>query len=184
MAPAQYSVWLLAKADQELLLTQRVKELSKRLGGVPFQPHVTIQGDIAMPRVPLRAALRAIAASFPVQRWPVRAVERSDFFFRSLYLRFDATPAFASMQEALQQLTGTARGLSPFPHLSLVYCQRHPETEGLCRDLQQELGNENIVFDRLVVARSSKNVLIADWQCLAQFPLVPADAIKTSPCNP
>ena len=47
--PAQYSVWLLPDTQSEARLLETVARLSVLLGGPSFVPHLTVQGDIALP---------------------------------------------------------------------------------------------------------------------------------------
>jgi hypothetical protein len=103
----------------------------------------------------------------------VARVEHSEHFFRCLYLRFAAEPAFDALQRAAQDLSGTAQGLSPFPHLSLAYGPPHPDKLQLCERLSAEFSGQEIRFDRLAICRSSSKLPIADWDCLAQYALAP-----------
>lgn len=169
--PSESSIWLLPAAAQESALSQTVVRLSGLLGGAVFAPHVTIQGNLALPLDTLARLTAELAERVMVQRWPVRQVERSEHFFRCLYLRFGAEPGFEALQGAVQAFTKTSEGLSPFPHLSLAYGEQSPDHARACMDLSRTFAAQEIVFDRLAISRSSKNVPIAEWQCLAQYPL-------------
>lgn len=172
--PAQYSIWLLPRADHEAALAATIGRLSAELAGPLFAPHVTIQGDVALTPEQLSPALALLAARIPVQHWPVARVDGTAHFFRCLFLRFGAQPAFDEMQAASQALTGTAEGLSLFPHLSLTYGDAHAAYAMQRQQLTQEYGGRDIVFDRLAICRSSSHVPIADWTRLAQLPLATA----------
>lgn len=168
---AEYSLWLLPAAEHEAPLLETIARLSTLLGGAGFLPHVTVQGDIALPRERLDAPLARLAARLPVQRWRVEKVETSAHFFRCLYLRFGEQPAFADMQRAARAVTRTSEGLSPFPHLSLAYSDAHPDNARLGDLLSEEFTDQEMVFDRLAVCRSSQHVPIPDWECLAEYSL-------------
>ena len=168
---AEFSIWLLPAADDAARLDARVAALAGRLGGAVFMPHVTIQGDLGPLPAGLAAALPALAAQAPVQHWTVRAVERSEHFFRSLYLRFDRHPAFEHWQAAVRALSGTEVGLSPFPHLSMAYTPAHAALEGLAGTLAAEIVGATLRFDHLALVRSSASLPIVQWECLERYPL-------------
>ena len=169
--PAQYSVWLLPDAATEPVLMETIARLSVLLGSPGFAPHVTVQGDIALPLEHLREPVQRWADSCPPLRWPVAQVECGAQFFRCLYLRFPASAAFTTLQAFAHSSTGTSRGLSPFPHLSLAYGDPQADNAGLRSVLADEFGGREVVFDQLAIFRSSKSVPIPQWECLAQFPL-------------
>jgi len=171
MTVTEYSIWLMPGATREVTLINTVARLSGLLGGEIFAPHVTLQGDLAMPLETLGRLAGALAERVTVQSWRVHEVECSEHFFRCLYLRFGAEPGFQALQGAVQAFTQTAHGLSPFAHLSLAYGQAGPGHLRARADLSREFAAQEIVFDRLAISRSSSNVPIADWLCLAQYPL-------------
>ena len=168
---AEYSIWLLPEAGQVATLTRTVSRLSDELGGAVFAPHLTIQGDLALPLEELAAFTAELAGRVDVQRWPVTEVENSAHFFRCLYLRFATTPGFELLQGAVRAMSKTTDGLSPFPHLSLAYGDAGPHHVQTRAALAGECIGRDIVFDRLAISRSSKNLAIADWQNLALYPL-------------
>ena len=168
---AEYSIWLLPEAGQEATLSRTVSRLSDELGGAVFAPHLTIQGDLALPLEELAAFTAELAGRVDVQRWPVTEVENSAHFFRCLYLRFATTPGFELLQGAFRAMSKTTDGLSPFPHLSLAYGDAGPHHVQARAALAGECIGRDIVFDRLAISRSSKNLAIADWQNLALYPL-------------
>lgn len=169
--PAQYSIWLLPAATHEALLAETVARLSTLLRGPAFVPHVTVQGDIALPKERLATALGMLARRIPAQCWKVQAVEHTPHFFRCLYLRLAAGPAFADLQAAAQRCTRTRKGLSPYPHLSLAYGDPHPGNATLARTVATEFDGAEILFDRLALYRSSRQVPIAQWEPLYTFPM-------------
>ena len=168
---AEYSIWLLPETVQEATLASTVSRLSDELGGTVFAPHLTIQGDLALPLEELATFTAELAGRIEVQRWPVTEVENSAHFFRCLYLRFAITPGFELLQGALRALSKTTNGLSPFPHLSLAYGNAGPHHMQARAELADEFIGREVVFDRLAISRSSKNVAIADWKNLALYPL-------------
>ena len=164
---SHYSLWLLPAADQEAELVRAMGGLRLVLGGEAFGPHLTVQGDLAQPLETLLQALPQMAATVPVQRWRIRQVEMSEHFFRSLYLRFDDEPAFAALQAAMQELSGTGQGLSPYPHVSLSYGPAHAGKAALREQLAGDWVGRVLTLDRLAVTNSAQSVAIGDWRVLA-----------------
>ena len=169
-AESEYSLWLLPAEATQLELVALIARLGVQFGSQPFMPHLTIQGDLSLSLDRVSRAAKSIAAQWPTQRWRVAAVAGSEHFFRSLYLRFDETPAYAGGKKELQLASGSADGLSLFPHLSLAYgATDEAQKRVVINELSAMIGSE-ITFDRVVVARSSKRVPIAEWACLVAFP--------------
>lgn len=170
-ADAGYSLWLLPEAAAQSRLTALVAELAPRFGQPAFVPHVTVQGDLLLGLDTVSSHARAIADATPVQHWRIDAVESTGNFFRCLYLRFADSPAFDDLRRAAQTHSGTAVGLSPYPHLSLAYGQLTPDVAGLPAELSARFAGQTLTFDRLAVCRSSKDIPIDEWDCVLTLPL-------------
>jgi hypothetical protein len=166
-----YAVWLLARADQQASLLARVHELAPRHEGHVFEPHVTLQADLPLPFDAARLLVDDLAATTSVQHWPVSAVEGTEHYFRSLYLRLSAGDAFARLCRACARASGTEEGLSPYAHLSLAYGPTRGDAVELRRDLMVELGASPLVLDRVALARAGAALPIAQWQVVHVRPL-------------
>ena len=167
----EYSIWLLPEAALERTLQRTISELAIVQGESAFFPHVTLQGDLCRSLEDLSGPVAGMARDLPAQRWRVRAVECGDHFFRCLYLRFDADVVLAALQDRVRAFTGTADGLSPFPHLSLAYGTVTDATRRARDELAQGFAAREVVFDRIAVIRSSKDVPIAEWRILEEYSL-------------
>lgn len=167
----EYSIWLLPEAALERTLQRTISELAIVQGESAFFPHVTLQGDLCRSLEDLSGPVAGMARDLPAQRWRVRAVECGDHFFRCLYLRFDADVVLTALQDRVCAFTGTADGLSPFPHLSLAYGTVTDATRRARDELAQGFAAREVVFDRIAVIRSSKGVPIAEWRILEECPL-------------
>ena len=71
----------------------------------------------------------------------------------------------------MRAFIGTADGLSPFPHLSLAYGTVTDATRRARDELAQGFAAREVVFDRIAVIRSSKDVPIAEWRILEEYSL-------------
>ena len=156
-------------ANQLAELTALVALLAPDFGAPAFVPHVTIQGDLAMELDTLVAHAKVLADASTALCWPVQSVESSAHFFRCLYLRFPSAQVFDAMQKAAQALTGTASGLSPFPHLSLAYGQLKPHHQAVLEALNTRFIDQPMRFDRIAICRSSQNVPIKEWSVLFDY---------------
>jgi hypothetical protein len=165
------SLWLLARDEQQRALARLVEDLAPQHEGHVFEPHVTIQGDLALPEPDALALLRELAMAAPLQSWPVHGVESTAHYFRSLYLRLDAGPAFDALRRRSAERCGTDAGLSPYAHLSLAYGPTRGDAAALRERLERDWRGRPLAFDRLVLARSGQAVAIADWRVLHELPL-------------
>ncbi|MDB5893109.1 MAG: hypothetical protein JWQ88_640, partial [Rhodoferax sp.] len=86
---------------------------------------------------------------------------------------------FAELQRRSTTATGTAAGLSPYPHLSLAYGSAvpdMPDMAALQAGLSAAWAGRVLRTDRLAVCRSSKDISIADWQCVMTLALTGPEA--------
>ena len=59
-----------------------------------------------------------------------------------------------------------------------------PQQGALVDALRAQFVGRGLVFDRLTICRSSRNLPIADWECLVDYPLAPADAAADPSAKP
>jgi 2'-5' RNA ligase superfamily len=167
----EHSIWLLPREDQLAALRAQVQLLAPRHESHVFEPHVTLQGDLPLPLDAARSLVDQLGASTAPLHWPVRAVEGTEHYFRSLYLRLDAGEVFERLCRTCVQASGTPDGLSPFAHLSLAYGPTQGDAAALRANVMRELGASPLVLDRIALARSGKAVPIAQWTLVHVQPL-------------
>ncbi len=171
---ASLSIWLLPSDAQARLLDAAVIQLAPFFLTPPFTAHVTLQGDLALDDAQGQELAQTLARQLPAITLAQQGLASSPHFFRSLYLQLAPDAAFDAMQAACAALSGTRQGLSPFPHLSLAYGEPRDEADRLVLATPQLGAIEAlgpIRLDHLVLARSSKDIPIADWRILARFAL-------------
>jgi hypothetical protein len=167
----EHSIWLLARDDQHSVLQQRIRALAPRHAGHVFEPHVTVQGDVALDAAAACRLVDRLAAATPRLHWLVRAVESTEHYFRSLYLRLDAGPDFDTLVDDCTRATGTRDGASPYAHLSLAYGPTQGDATAVRQALTEAFASQALVLDRIALCRSSSAVAIADWRLLHVQPL-------------
>lgn len=144
-----------------MLLAGLVRELSQRFGTPPFTPHLTIAGDTDRPVTALAAAIAEAARAVSTFSGTVAAIETSEAFFRSFYVRFAVVPPLAALK---QRLDGQAS--EPFmPHVSLLYgpVPAGPKAQAAA-EVAGTLTGRAIRFDRLCVVTSGQDVPIDQWR--------------------
>lgn len=141
--------------------------------GLPaFDPHATVQGDIDLSADDAESLARQLVEGEAPLSWRAWGIQWTEHPFRTFFVAFDRADRFRALLERSAKLTGSREGLSPFPHLSLAYGTL-PVREKIARSrpLSGAFEGRTIVFDRLVVALSGKEVPIEDWKVVATIPL-------------
>lgn len=169
----EFSLWLLPCADQARVLDSFIMNAAAVFGTAAFPAHVTVQGDLGVSRGQALEAAAALAGRFASIEWTVLALAGSEQYFRSCYLALQACDNFTAMQTESCRLCGQSDGLAPFPHLSLGYGEpADPLVKpALLRRHVAFMQAGGLHTDRLALARSSKDVPIAEWEVLDTFPL-------------
>jgi hypothetical protein len=159
----EHAAWLLPREDQLLALRNWVRELAPRHEGHLFEPHVTLQVDLPFALDAAAALVDGLAAATPVLHWPVHAVEGTEHYFRSLYLRLGGGEAFERLCGLCVQACGSEAGLSPYAHLSLAYGPTRGDALALRAALMQRWGAQPLVLDRIALARAGSALPIEAW---------------------
>ena len=173
-ASIEHAIWLLPRADQQAALQQLVRELAPRHEGHLFEPHVTLQGDLPLARGPASELVDRLAGSTSALQWPVQAVEGTEHYFRALYLRLTAGPAFDALCEQCVDASSYREGLSPYAHMSLAYGPTRGDVTGLRSELARAWAGQTLVLDRVALCRSGQAVPIEAWELLHVRPLAGA----------
>jgi len=164
----EYSIWLLPEPVQQACLDQKIRSLAAVFGTASFPAHLTVLGDIRGTREVLEASVRKLAAAFSSFWFELSGIHASVEYYRSFYLLLTETPEFLELCGMASSLTGSSAGLPPFPHVSLGYGE--PENPlaktRLRRDFKISDNLAPLHFDRIVLARSSKEVPISVWSVL------------------
>lgn len=167
-----YSLWLLPGQPWADRLEGLNRRLAPWFGHPPFVPHVTVVGDLAVEPGRLGALARRLAETRRALVWGRPEVGQSAFYFRTLYLRWADAPGFEDLADAAEAGLGPSPGRSPFAHLSLAYGR--PADLAPDADLVQAVearfpgslseGAGGVVFDRLAVVLSAKDVPLDRWK--------------------
>jgi hypothetical protein len=165
-----YSLWLLPERAWAENLAKTMGELALLFRIPAFPPHVTIQGDLALPLDEVRRGMEALVEGGGSLVLDVSAVDESPDFFRSLYLRFSASEGFSRLQELSFSRFGTREGLAPFPHLSLSYGDAlgRAEKKALASRLSPLFRERRMAFSSIALALSASTLPIEGWKILGE----------------
>lgn len=164
-----YSLWLLPRSSQAAVLAPARDRLARASGHPPFVAHVTVVGDLVQPAGALGALARRLARSTPPLTWGTPVGGQSEFYFRSLFWKWDDAPGFTALADAVEADLGPCPGRSPFAHLSLVY-GRPADGDFDPADLAA-LAPRALTFDRLAVVLSAKAVPLDRWKVVEEVEL-------------
>jgi len=167
-----YSFWLLPEAALEQELAKLVRALAPLFGMPSFGPHATVQGDLDLSADDAEMLARELVAGEEPLAWRAWGIQWTEHPFRAFFVAFDRADRFRALIERSATLTGTREGLSPFPHVSLAYGTL-PVREKIARarPFAGAIDGRTMVFDRLAVALSGKEVAVEDWKIVATIPL-------------
>jgi 2'-5' RNA ligase len=168
MSAIVYSLWWKPAGTTFETLAQVIREFAQEHGDTPFEPHVTLLGNVGgTEREILRTSAELAGSLRPVPTvltGPAYGREH----FQCVYMLVDQTPAVMGAHARARQAFRMADG--PYmPHLSLVY--------GLFRDEQKiaiigRLPNLRMTFDAsaVCVIRADSDDP-KDWRELGAFPI-------------
>lgn len=170
--PRRHSVWLCPSPDVAAQLRREIDAFATRSGTDPFEPHVTLLGDLACaPQATLDAGtmffddIGAIGAE-------VSGLTRTSAFFISLFLDVQLDPRVFSCRSAMRSQLGLVADPSFRPHLSLAYgLAPDALTQAEKRVLQEKFSGVAFHLTTLAIVTSGKDVPISDWRILAELPL-------------
>lgn len=172
MSGESYSFWLVPEPALEQELGKLVRALAPVFGMPPFAPHATVQGDLDLSADDAEMLARELVAGEGPLAWRAWGIQWTEHPFRTFFVAFDRADRFRALLERSAKLTGSREGLSPFPHLSLAYGTL-PVREKIARSrpLSGAIDGRTMVFDRLVVALSGKEVPVEEWRVVATVSL-------------
>lgn len=151
-------------------LSEIIAEFARRRGMPPFEPHVTVLGDIAGTLERIRESTRKIGKL--VRPFEVRfeGTGSDDAFFRAAYLRVGRSEGLLEARTAAERLLGerAADEGSFHPHLSLAYGSPDESAKEELFGKARRLGldHESFVATRITLAESSSELPIERWRVL------------------
>ncbi len=115
-----YSVWLMPEPDISKKIYEIIEGLAIKYGSTPFEPHVTLLGQISAVQEDALKMAESLAASSTAMNIEFGKIGNSDAFFKSIFVRIKYTEM---LQRFYKNATSTFK-MEPgkfMPHMSLVY---------------------------------------------------------------
>lgn len=117
----RFSIFLTPSEPDFSCLDGLIRELCRRYGHEPFEPHVTLcSGDLRDLDALIKVVSAAVRGVGPFTL-DVRRVDCREEYFRSLFIEFKESPVPVEICERIRHGLGMAAGYGLFPHLSLLY---------------------------------------------------------------
>lgn len=170
--PQRHSIWLCPEPDVVRSFDAEIATLSARAGTDPFEPHVTLLGDLATaPDATLEACRTHIASLGPI-RAEVSGVTQTNAYYMALFLDVAVSPAIDGARMAIEHDLGEVSGEPLRPHLSLAY-GLVPEalTPAEKRRLQERFSGLCFALSHVTLVSAAKGVPVSDWRVLCSIPL-------------
>jgi hypothetical protein len=168
MSGAILSLWLKPTGPAFDVLADVVAKFARELGASPFEPHVTLLGNLKGSEPEILRRSEALAQE--LHRFKIELTEPAygQEPFQCVFMRVKETPPVMGANSQARAVFGQAPG-GYFPHLSLVYGS-FPDTRK--REIIARLPDLRLSFEAVAV-----HVIKADtddpknWHELAAFPI-------------
>jgi 2'-5' RNA ligase len=112
--------WLIPAEPARSFFASTIAELASRFDAPTFEPHVTIYAGEKGDDIPPQVLSHALTGCKPF-RLLARDLQYSDEFTKTMFVRFEPSPALSHLSRALQQASARHDEYELNPHLSLIY---------------------------------------------------------------
>lgn len=169
-----YSLWLTPSKGAALEeLQNTINDISKRYSTPAFPPHVTLIGRISGPELMMMDRTATIASRIRQLRVAFGTIDKTDEYFRSLFIRIRKTEEIDGAASVARKVFGEEHRAEYMPHMSLMYADMPVEKKesiaveyGL-QGLAERIGS--VAIDRISVYRTSADV--GKWKWIRDFEL-------------
>jgi len=152
-------------ADQLLSLIVR---LSHEHSTQKFEPHITLIGELSLPKATAIAMTREIALQIEPFDVKLNEVEHDDRYFRCVFIKADKTPELMRANSVARAVFGQEENEEYMPHLSLVYGNFDSQMR---KRVIRSTGNKmKIVFPAREICLYYTGGRPAGWYCLSRIP--------------
>jgi hypothetical protein len=150
-----------------------IRDLAARFDAPVFEPHVTIY--VTSPdRENPNKVLTDVTSQRQEYRLPIREIDYSDKFTKTLFVQFAPDSDLARLSEDLQRASASPMDYELSPHLSLLYKDMDQETKRRLA-VSIALPFTEVIFDRVKAvicpATISSGEDVEAWRVIAEQPL-------------
>ncbi len=117
----RYSVFLTPSGADFDYTADLIREICRKYGGYPFEPHVTVYSGTFSDLDKLKKLLSGAVAGIRPFDLQMCGVGFSEDYFKSLYIEFKDNPTLREIHGRMRSGLETDSGYELIPHLSLLY---------------------------------------------------------------
>lgn len=165
-----YSLWLTFAPDVQRDLSGAVSQLAQQAKTPVFEPHMTLIGDLDLPRSEALQLTSSLSPAFQGERAKVLGLDFGKTYFQSVFLTLELSPAASCMRQSV--LAQYNKKPAYPPHISLGYGIDAPDAHAaLTGQFQAAFVGQVLRFQSLVLMASSEDRPIEDWLSIHQIGL-------------
>jgi len=166
IASKGYTLWLMPKGEIYKKFAGLIKRLAKQYNAPPFQPHVTLLGEIKQPEEEVIRKTEQLTLgkkSFPVT---LRQIDYQDYHFRALFVKAKVIKPLLSLHERAKKIFDI-QNIPPYmPHLSLLYGNYPQEVKD---KIIEEIGRHQTAQFEINSVHLVKGGEVKEWQIIREF---------------
>jgi len=167
MAP-EHSLWLIPQKNVYVKFGTLIEELAERHGSEPFEPHVTLLGDLPGGRKSIMAKAYELGSKLHNFRVRLNTIGQSSDSMMYLYVNAEKSEALAKANKLAQRLYFGKDDKPYNPHMSLMYAPAHEANKA---EIIEEIGksfNEVFDADSLHVVHCGRDVPKSQWEAIEE----------------
>ena len=169
MSLLKYSLWLMPAGATEQKFSQLISQLAQRYSSPTFLPHVTLIGSIEAQEEEILTKAQELASLLHPYPLQLTNVDYTDFYYRALFVRVEASAEVLSAYQQARKLFPSAQKTDYMPHLSLLYGDFSVETK---KEIIQKIGDHfTDTFEATILYLYLTEGAVSDWQKISAFPL-------------
>ncbi|MEO9650037.1 MAG: hypothetical protein ABJ360_20300 [Roseobacter sp.] len=170
--PQPHSIWLVPKGATFATLKKCIVDLADHTGNGPFDPHMTLLGDLqGSPTKTIQRCTDILSGSGAIST-RVTGLSRGDAFFKSLFLDLIVPEELLVARTKLCAVLEGSGGGGFQPHISLAYNETSDEYDPeILSVLGQNFADTTVIMTGVAVVSSAQNIPIARWRCLDHLSL-------------
>lgn len=116
-----FSVWLVPQEDDEIYLSNIIKDLGKEHNAPVFTPHLTLLGNVTIDYDKLKSVIDTIFQNVKPFRIKKIGLNQSEDFFKTVFIECELDENLKVPFERISSKTDKRSVESFKPHISLIY---------------------------------------------------------------
>lgn len=163
----KYSIWVIPPEPIYSKVKTTINRLSGAFDGPPFDPHMTLLGEIDRDLLEIQQKVKKLVISLDTLELSLGPISFSTTYFQSVFVRINSTAILMQLNLDAKKLFGTENNVF-MPHMSLLYGNHDMVTRQKAA-ASVDLPSSSFVVDKFVVSTTSGDP--KDWKVIATIPL-------------